>query len=69
MTLELCYHPYYSCLYAFWYSIPTFFSIFCNCFLYMYLFLPLAFFCIASYNVMCIVCLYNYWRLAYLIYK
>ena len=35
MILDLCYHPYYPCLYAFWYSIPTFFSIFCNCFLYL----------------------------------
>ena len=35
-TLDLCYHPYCPCLYAFWYSIPTFFSIFCNCFLYLY---------------------------------
>ena len=29
---DLCYHPYYPCLYAFLYSIPTFLSIFCNCF-------------------------------------
>ena len=36
MIFDLCYHPYYPCLYAFWYSIPTFFSIFCNCFLYLY---------------------------------
>ena len=34
-TLDLCYHPYYPCLYSFWYSIPTFLSIFCNCFLYL----------------------------------
>ena len=33
MILDLCYHPYYPCLYAFWYSIL---SIFCNCFLYLY---------------------------------
>ena len=25
-TLDLCYRPYYPCLYAFWYSIPTFLS-------------------------------------------
>ena len=35
MIFDLCYHPYYPCLYAFWYSIPTFLSIFCNCFLYL----------------------------------
>ena len=40
--LDLCYHPYYPCLYAFWYSIPTFFSIFFYCFLYsfIYIFVP-----------------------------
>ena len=32
-TLDLCYHPYYLCLYAFWYSIPIFFSIFVIVFL------------------------------------
>ena len=31
---DLCYHPYYPCLYAFWCSIPTFFNFFCNCFFF-----------------------------------
>ena len=35
MTLDLCYHPYYPCLSSFLYSIPTFLSIICNCFLYL----------------------------------
>ena len=36
-TLDLCYHPYYPCLYSLSYSIPTFLSIFCKCFLYLFL--------------------------------
>ena len=32
MHFDLCCHSFYPCLQPFWYSIPTLFSIFCNCF-------------------------------------
>ena len=52
MTLEH-YHHYYPRFYAFWYVILTSFSIFCNCFLYLYNYVTAQTFAITEVWLVC----------------